>query len=253
MSESMVCLRFLFVLLAGVVCSFWGNDFVSLGRHAWRCEQRITPAERPSARVDEDANESVAADASSRVCLVRCCCGRLCKGNRGLKMHQRSCRVVLGLNDQLRADLNDAVLTDQESGDVGDLLMASGVPSPQPENHCFHDIKKGINLPKSEDQWLTADEYFKSVLSMNPPITVQNLSSCVKRPVSIKHGLRTADYGLWTGYKIRTRYKTRTGKYGLGMKHGLSIKRGLRTADCGLGKKCGLLTTLVKTVLIGSR
>ena len=50
-------------------------------------------------------------------------------------------------------------------------------------------------------------------------------------------GLRTADYGLRTGYKIhvRTRYKTRTGKYGLGIKHELGIRRGLRTADCGLG------------------
>ena len=51
------------------------------------------------------------------------------------------------------------------------------------------------------------------------------------QPVSIKHGLRTADYGLRTGYKIRTRYKTRTGKYGLGIKHGLGIKRGLENTD----------------------
>ena len=29
----------------------------------------------------------------------------------------------------------------------------------------------------------------------------------------------------------RTRYKTRTGKYGLGIKHGQGIKRGLRTTD----------------------
>ena len=43
-------------------------------------------------------------------------------------------------DDQLRADLNDAVLSDQESGDVGDPLMACGVPSPQPEDHCFPDI-----------------------------------------------------------------------------------------------------------------
>ena len=55
-------------------------------------------------------------------------------------------------------------------------------------------------------------------------------------PVSIKYGLRTADcglrtadYGLRTGYKIWTRYKTRTRKYGLGIKHGQGIKRGLRT------------------------
>ena len=142
MSKGMVCSRFFFVFLAGVVCSFSGKDFVSLGRHAWRCKHRISRAERPSAGVDEDANESVAADAFSRVCLVKCCCDRLCKVNRGLKMHQRSCRVVLGLNDQRRADLNDAVLTDQESDDVGDPLIASGVPSPQPEDHCFPILKR---------------------------------------------------------------------------------------------------------------
>ena len=54
---------------------------------------------------------------------------------------------------------------------------------------------------------------------------------CFLDPVSIKHGLRTADYGLRTEYKIRTRYKTRTGKHGLGIKHGQGIKGGLRTVD----------------------
>ena len=107
-------------------------------------------------------------------------------------MHQRSCRVVLGLNDQLRADLNDAVLTDQ---DVGDPLMASGVPSPPPEDHCFPDIKRGINLLKSEEQWLTANEYFKSVLSLNPPITVQNLSSCVKLLNDTVYDYFSANFG----------------------------------------------------------
>ena len=58
---------------------------------------------------------------------------------------------------------------------------------------------------------------------------------------------RTADCGLRTGYKIRTR------KYGLGIKHGQGIKRRLWTADCGLGIKYGLWTTLVKTVQTGSR
>ena len=42
---------------------------------------------------------------------------------------------------------------------------------------------------------------------------------------------RTADCRLRTGYKIWTRYKTRTGKYGLGIKHGLGIKRGLENTD----------------------
>ena len=34
-----------------------------------------------------------------------------------------------------------------------------------------------------------------------------------QKTVSIKHGLRTVDHGLQTGYKIRTRYKTRTTDY----------------------------------------
>ena len=57
------------------------------------------------------------------------------------------------------------------------------------------------------------------------------LTTVKYKSISIKHGLRTADYGLRTGYKIRTRYKTRTGKYGLGIKHGLGIRRGLQAAD----------------------
>ena len=58
-----------------------------------------------------------------------------------------------------------------------------------------------------------------------------DLQVSLLKPVSIKHGLQTADYRLRTGYKIRTRYKTQTGKYGLGIKHGLGIKRRLQAAD----------------------
>ena len=60
---------------------------------------------------------------------------------------------------------------------------------------------------------------------------------------------RTADYGLRTGYKIWTRYKTGTGKYGLGIKHGQGIKRGLRTRfKIRTADYFG-----TETVLIGSR
>ena len=51
---------------------------------------------------------------------------------------------------------------------------------------------------------------------------------------------RTADCGLRTGYKIQTRYETRT-------------RYKTRTADGGLGIKYGVRTALVKTVQLGSR
>ena len=62
-------------------------------------------------------------------------------------------------------------------------------------------------------------------------IRVENNGAVVSDAVSIKDGLQTADYGLRTGCKISSRYKTRTGKYGLGIKHGLGIKRGLQASD----------------------
>ena len=51
--------------------------------------------------------------------------------------------------------------------------------------------------------------------------------------VSIKEGLWTTDYGLRTGYKTWTWYKTRTTHYGLGIKYGLKYKT--RTEHYGLG------------------
>ena len=42
----------------------------------------------------------------------------------------------------------------------------------------------------------------------------------------------TADYGLRTGYKKQTRYKTRSGKHGLGIKRGQ--RTGYKITDYGL-------------------
>ena len=32
---------------------------------------------------------------------ISCVCGKVCKGNRGLKSHQRACRTIRGLNREL--------------------------------------------------------------------------------------------------------------------------------------------------------
>ena len=52
-------------------------------------------------------------------------------------------------------------------------------------------------------------------------IELYRTQSNLIEPVSIKHGLQTADHGLWTVYKTRTRYKMQTRNYGLSIKHGL--------------------------------
>ena len=52
-------------------------------------------------------------------------------------------------------------------------------------------------------------------------IELYRTQSNLNEPVSIKHGLQTADHGLWTVYKTRTRYKMQTVNYKLSIKHGL--------------------------------
>ena len=98
-----------------VVCSFCGQDFVALGRHSWRCKQRINQREQenPDATLRPvPVLQSSNVPLSSRT-VVKCCCGKICKGPRDLKMHQRSCQVINSLNDELCADLEEQITKDK--------------------------------------------------------------------------------------------------------------------------------------------
>ena len=92
-------------IISAVQCEHCGKDFVSLGRHAWRCTARVTSSARPLHAVDPPLMDPTAQhhapppvdppipppqgpDAPED---VLCPCGRHCKGRRGLKAHQRSC------------------------------------------------------------------------------------------------------------------------------------------------------------------
>ena len=101
-------LRFIRII-EGVRCEYCGEDFVSLGRHVWRCKARVTSSARPLPSTDTPPTgpsssagtlqapiplplvppiHPLASDTSDD---VHCPCGRLCKGRRGLKAHQRAC------------------------------------------------------------------------------------------------------------------------------------------------------------------
>ena len=38
-------------------------------------------------------------DSANIMQMVKCCCGKTCKGVKGLKMHQRRCRTLEGLSE----------------------------------------------------------------------------------------------------------------------------------------------------------
>ena len=94
------------ILLLFVICSFCGGEFKSLGRHAWRCKEKLRSNENgePAFRsYSKGLVTSIATENSKSVsnCSeIKCCCGKLCNGLRGLKMHQRSCRVIKDLEEE---------------------------------------------------------------------------------------------------------------------------------------------------------
>jgi len=90
-------LRFLWFMLFYVVCCYCRKDFTALGRHQWRCRKRMPVNSGPNTTINTTLpNDKDPADV---VELIKCCCGKACKGVKGLKMHQRRCRVLEGLDE----------------------------------------------------------------------------------------------------------------------------------------------------------
>ena len=132
----------LLLFVVFLVCSFCGQDFKSLGRHAWRCKEKLKTAEKAENVSNNSSNLRksilpIAVNETTEVsnCShVKCYCGRL-NGLRGLIMHERSCRVIKSLTDETFKDLAS--------------VHFGSMPT----------IKPGIKLPKSDDQWKTTNAY----------------------------------------------------------------------------------------------
>ena len=69
---------------------------------------------------------------------IKCSCGKVCKGLRGLKMHQRSCRVISDLEgevfESIEEDITGSYNNDDASGDDN-------------TTNILPVIKPGIKLP----------------------------------------------------------------------------------------------------------
>ena len=64
-----------------IICGFCGKEFVSLGRHSWRCKSKVGNDRETTASVNP------AMEMPMQMCLpiksikaVKCCCGKVCKG-----------------------------------------------------------------------------------------------------------------------------------------------------------------------------
>ena len=72
---------------------------------------------------------------------------------RGLKLHQRSCRISKDFDD---TELFEEIFEDSNSDEDlnNDILLTD-----------FFDVKPRVRLPTTEDQWKLANLYFQSTFS----------------------------------------------------------------------------------------
>ena len=175
-----------------IICGFCGKEFESLGRHSWRCKSKVGN-EREST-----LNVNPAMEMPTQMCLpvksckaVKCCCGKVCKEARGLKMHQRSCRVIDDLEDELQQQMTEA-LNDDNHEDNTDPVNPEISPLNTQEN--FPDLKRGIKLPKSPLQWPTANDFFKLTF-LNHPITPDDLNNNINTMVTVVYNYFSGNFG----------------------------------------------------------
>ena len=93
---------------------------------------------------------------------IKCAFGKKCKDLCGLKAHQRSCRIMKTLCTEVLDDLNSNNHTDQQE----EIRINENIVN----EHA--NLKTGINLPKNDKDWETANSFFHLRLSTDDINTV---------------------------------------------------------------------------------
>ena len=209
----------LFEVTDAGICKFCKKDFKWVGRHEWRCKSRIltvttsnvrenintadiatrvdnranaierpevsianldnqiTPSVYPPACYETteecDENEQHNDDESENdINSLFCYCGKRCKGLRGLQAHKRACRMLTipDLRSLYEAPPQNFV-TESDDEEITPSTMYEKI-----------NILKGVKLPKTQQQWERANQYFSLHVPHGEDITdieetIRNLQS----------------------------------------------------------------------------
>ena len=139
----------LVLLIFSVVCNYCGKDFISPGRHSWRCKSKIPNQQdrnHGNGENVENCNNVEFPDVKvndvsiSNTGNVSCTCGKSCKGLCGLKSHKQSCRIIKSLNDELLHGIeqfNDVEIETENYTIIGSPSLKSGVNLPNTMANTF--------------------------------------------------------------------------------------------------------------------
>ena len=193
-----------------IICGFCGKEFMSLGRHSWRCKNKVGNEQDSTINTTRDMVISTQQCLPVKSCkAVKCCCGKVCKGARGLKMHQRSCRVIDNLEDKLQQQMAEACDDHSNEENVDQAISPENLSTNCQEN--FPDLMKGIKLPKSPLQWSIAKDFFKLTFS-NHPITPQDLNNNINTMATVIYNYFSENFGFVddnnSSAQFESKYKT---------------------------------------------
>ena len=105
----------------------------------------------------------------------------------GLTSRQRSCRVIMGLNDELNYALqeyNEEIFGDQSESTVNVNLAEDTI------------IKPAIKLPKSESEWKTANSFFHANLPIEDMNTDGDFNDIMTNFGKTVYDYLKSEYGI---------------------------------------------------------
>ena len=188
------------------ICEFCGADFVHLGKHVWRCKQRIQPVNHPTVDnpmrsldtstsltndqysgnhahsiINEErplnfnsAEQSLNNQNNNDDCYMKECYScKLCRGLRGLKAHQRSCKVLdlPELREMFQQPLLQELIVN-ESDNISDDNNSDN----EPDNEDLHNnvVLTGFQHPRSKEEWDSVNTHFKNNMAIQNDINSLN-------------------------------------------------------------------------------
>ena len=247
-------------IIEAVKCAHCGNDFISLGRHTWRCKARVTsaaypgnilsspPMTRPTSGIPQPGIPLIPPNTATNDVL--CVCGRTCKGRRGLTAHQRSCEFYKRLT---RGDLLSHLPSDSATPpdvtpppDDNDHLPRS--PPPQ---HSEVNIKPGVRLPKTKLQWAEANAYFHIQFASIISSPTVDLNSDIQRAQNVVYDYFSNVYGT-IPIETNTDYSTKYSDHSIkNLKQVLMrLKKAQSQANSDVSE-LRYVSSLIRTRLVG--
>jgi hypothetical protein len=194
-------------------CDYCGKEFAVVGRHVWRCVSQITSAAAGTSIVKPIT--TISGNQPKLECglvreipivksstLTKCICGQLCKGRRGLSMHQRSFKTFadLSLNaDPVSDDDNNSTpipnaANNSDPADVITTLCDKNDECSDSTSKNSRPIKMGIKLPKTKDQWKEASLFFRISLDLLP--SVDDISNYASSLQNLVYSYFVSEFGL---------------------------------------------------------